>query len=162
MPLSYRSRSSRIVILVKRLRKWRSNGQSRRSAGNQGIQGFQGDGIQGGHCTRIIAKTKATTITTTTAYPRYMNFIVGRMIISDMRTSCDPYALLYRNAARTSTVGEMQRSAAEPQMNAKGYPLSSKGHGDITHDMISGDLSFAIRGMKWCWKRPSTVEPTPW
>jgi hypothetical protein len=41
------------------------------------------------------------------AYPRYMNFIVGRMIISDMRTSCDQYALLHRDAAKTRAVGEM-------------------------------------------------------
>jgi hypothetical protein len=56
---------------------------------------------------RIVATTKATTITTTTAYPRRMNFIVGRMIISDMRTSRDQDALLYRDAARTRAVGEM-------------------------------------------------------
>jgi hypothetical protein len=29
----------------------------------------------------------------------YMNFIVGRMIISAMRTSCGPHALLYPNPA---------------------------------------------------------------
>jgi hypothetical protein len=56
---------------------------------------------------RIIATTKATTITATAAYPRYMNFIVGRMIISDMLTSCDQCALLYRDSARTRAVGEM-------------------------------------------------------
>jgi hypothetical protein len=36
-----------------------------------------------------------------------MNFIVGRMIISDMRTSCDQYALLHRDAAKGRAVGEM-------------------------------------------------------
>jgi hypothetical protein len=40
------------------------------------------------------------------AYPRYMNFIVGRMIISDILTFWGPYALLYRDAARTRAVGE--------------------------------------------------------
>jgi hypothetical protein len=39
------------------------------------------------------------------AYPTYMNFIVGRMIISDMRTSCDQYALLHRDAGKTRAVG---------------------------------------------------------
>jgi hypothetical protein len=34
-----------------------------------------------------------------------MNFIVGRMIISDMRTSCDQYALLHRDAGKTRAVG---------------------------------------------------------
>jgi len=33
-----------------------------------------------------------------------MNFIVGRMIISDMRTSCDQYALLHRDAGKTRAV----------------------------------------------------------
>ena len=41
------------------------------------------------------------------AYPRYMNFIVGRMIISDMRTSCYPYAVLHRDAARARAAGDM-------------------------------------------------------
>jgi hypothetical protein len=36
-----------------------------------------------------------------------MNFIVGRMIISDMLTSCNQYALLYPDAAGTGAVGEM-------------------------------------------------------
>jgi hypothetical protein len=36
-----------------------------------------------------------------------MNFIVGRMIISGMRTFCDQYALLYRDAAKTRAAGEM-------------------------------------------------------
>jgi hypothetical protein len=43
----------------------------------------------------------------TAAYPKYMNFIVGRMIISDMRTSYDQYALLHRDAPKTRAVGEM-------------------------------------------------------
>jgi hypothetical protein len=40
-----------------------------------------------------------------------MNFIVGRMIISDMRTSCDQYSLLQGDAAKTRAVGEMWRKA---------------------------------------------------
>jgi hypothetical protein len=36
-----------------------------------------------------------------------MNFIVGRMIISDMRTSCDQYSLLQGDAAKTRAVGEL-------------------------------------------------------
>src|SRR5208282_1102299 len=47
---------------------------------------------------RSIATTEATTITITTAYPMYMNFIVGRMIISAIRTSGDQSAPLYPDA----------------------------------------------------------------
>src|SRR5208337_1030233 len=125
-PVSYRNLSSRIVILVRRLRRWRFSGQSRRSVGNQGIQGRQGDGIQGGHCTRIIPTTKATTVTTTTAYPRYMNFIVARMIISDMRTSCDQHALLYRNTARARAAG---RAAGPDRAPCATRPHHRRAHG---------------------------------
>jgi hypothetical protein len=43
-----------------------------------------------------------------------MNFIAGQMIISDMRTCCDQYALLHRDAAKTRAVGEMCRKACSP------------------------------------------------
>jgi len=55
----------------------------------------------------------------------YMNFIVGRIIISAMRTPWNPYALLYSDAARTArrenvAQGSLSRLAALPPRRALG------------------------------------------
>jgi hypothetical protein len=52
-----------------------------------------------------------------------MNFIVGRMVISDMRTSCDQYARLHRDTAKTRAVGKSSARLAVQSADFSGGRL---------------------------------------